>query len=104
MSIRNQYIREYINRINTRFNKNDEKFNEIVMSIDLDDNNKKTFIRRISEILINSKKKCKIYNIVLTTLRYILQIFSAILTFTLSINSFAAVDTMCNCEHNLYVF
>jgi hypothetical protein len=93
MSIHNQDIKEYINRINTRFNnnKNDETFNEIVMSIDLDDNNKKIFIRRISEILINSKKKCKIYNIVLTTLRYILQIFSAVLTFTLSINSLTTI-------------
>jgi hypothetical protein len=86
-------MKEYISRINMRFNnnKNDETFNEIVMSIDLDDNNKKIFIRRISEILINSKKKCKMYNIVLTTLRYILQIFSAVLTFTLSINSLTTI-------------
>jgi hypothetical protein len=86
-------MKEYISRINTRFNNNnnDETFNEIVMDIDLDDNNKKIFIRRISEILINSKKKCKIYNIVLTTLRYILQIFSAVLTFTLSINSLTTI-------------
>ena len=93
MSIHNQDMKEYISRINMRFNnnKNDETFNEIVMSIDLDDNNKKIFIRRVSEILINSKKKCKIYNIVLTTLRYILQIFSAVLTFTLSINSLTTI-------------
>jgi hypothetical protein len=93
MSVHNQDMREYISRINTRFNNNnnDETFNEIVMDIDLDDNNKKIFIRRISEILINSKKKCKIYNIVLTTLRYILQIFSAVLTFTLSINSLTTI-------------
>ena len=89
MSIHNQNIREYINRINNRFSNdnNDETFNEIVMDIDLDDYNKKIFIRRVSEILINNGKKCKIYNTVLTILRYILQIFSAILTFTLSINS-----------------
>ena len=93
MSIHNQNIREYINRINNRFSNdnNDETFNEIVMDIDLDDYNKKIFIRRVSEILINNGKKCKIYNTVLTILRYILQIFSAILTFTLSINSLTTV-------------
>jgi hypothetical protein len=93
MSIHNQDIREYINRVNINFsnNNNDETFNELVMNIDLDDNNKKIFIRRISEILINNGKKCKIYNAVLTTLRYILQIFSAVLTFTLSINSLTTI-------------
>lgn len=93
MSIHNQNIKEYINRINIKFSNdnNDETFNEIVMDIDLDDYNKKIFIRRVSEILINNGKKCKIYNIVLTTLRYILQIFSAVLTFTLSINSLTTV-------------
>lgn len=93
MSIHNQNIKEYINRINIKFSNdnNDETFNEIVMDIDLDDYNKKIFIRRVSEILINNGKKCKIYNIVLTTLRYILQIFSAVLTFTLSINSLTTI-------------
>lgn len=93
MSIHNQNIREYINRVNINFsnNNNDETFNELVMNIDLDDNNKKIFIRRISEILINNGKKCKIYNAVLTTLRFILQIFSAVLTFTLSINSLTTI-------------
>jgi hypothetical protein len=93
MNIHNQNIREYINKINIKFSNdnNDETFNEIFMDIDLDDYNKKIFIRRVSEILINNGKKCKIYNTVLTILRYILQIFSAILTFTLSINSLTNV-------------
>ena len=93
MSIHNQNISEYINRVNMKFsnNNNDETFNELVMNIDLDDNNKKIFIRRVSEIIINNKKKCKIYNAVLITLRYILQIFSAVLTFTLSINSLTTI-------------
>lgn len=94
MSNYNNDMKEYINRINTHFNNdyNDETFNELVMDIDLDDQNKKLFIRRITEILIKNGKKCKMYNTVLNTLRYILQIFSAVLTFTLSINSLTTIS------------
>jgi hypothetical protein len=89
----NNDIKEYINNINIRFNNtyNDETFNELLIDIDLDLQSKKLFIRRISEILIKNRKKCKLYNIILNTLRYILQIFSAVLTFTLSINSLTTI-------------
>lgn len=89
----NNDIKEYINNINIRFNNtyNDETFNELLIDIDLDLQSKKLFIRRISEILIKNRKKCKLYNIILNILRFILQIFSAVLTFTLSINSLTTI-------------
>ena len=82
-----------INSFNSLYNKiNSEMYDKnltlIVEELDLNKFEKSIFTTRINEMLSSNIKKINKYKLYTKILRFIMQIFSIILTFTLSISSF----------------
>jgi hypothetical protein len=67
---------------------NDKNLSLIVSELDLNEFEKIIFLTRINEMLTSNISKINKYKFYTKILRFIMQIFSIILTFTLSISSF----------------
>jgi len=66
----------------------DKNLNSIVQKLNLNDFDKSIFYVRINEMLYNNTRQISKYKHYTKILRFIMQIFSIVLTFTLSISSF----------------
>jgi len=80
-------------KLNTLYNKlslemHDKNLSLMVNELNLNEFEKSLFITRINEMLSTNIKKINKYKFYTKILRFIMQIFSIILTFTLSISSF----------------
>jgi hypothetical protein len=83
----------YSNKLNNLYNKiklemHDKNLSIIVNELNLSEFEKSIFYSRINEMLTTNINKINKYKFYTKVLRFIMQIFSIILTFTLSISSF----------------
>ena len=69
-------------------NHRDESFFDIIKTLDINENDKKILFRRITELLQKNSIKIKKYKLYMQTLKFIMMVFSIILTFTSSFASF----------------
>ena len=79
---------------NNNYEMCDKNLSLIVSELDLNDFDKSIFLTRINEMLSSNIKKINKYKFYTKILRFIMQIFSIILTFTLSISSFIGQSFM----------
>lgn len=80
----------FMDSVLTYFNiyKKDKSFCNIIKTIDLEESDKKILFRRIIELQETNTKKIKKYNIYTSVLKFIMTVFSIVLTFTISLVSF----------------
>jgi hypothetical protein len=84
--VANSKLNSLYNKINSEMH--DKNLSLIVQELDLSEFEKSIFITRINEMLSSNANKINKYKLYTKILRFIMQIFSIILTFTLSISSF----------------
>jgi hypothetical protein len=81
-----------INKVNNEMH--DKNLSSIIEELDLNEFDKSIFYTRINEMLSTNIKKINKYKFYTKILRFVMQIFSIILTFTLSISSFIGESFM----------
>jgi hypothetical protein len=92
-TINTSQVKNKIGKSNNLYNINNSKMYDknlslIVSELDLNEFEKSIFFTRINEMLTSNINKINKYKFYTKILRFIMQIFSIILTFTLSISSF----------------
>ena len=84
-------LHSFIKLVNSFYNVNklDESLYHIIDKLVLSEDDKKILIRRLVEILTINSKKISMYKVYYKILRLIMQIFSIIISFTMSVSTFS---------------